>query len=210
MKLLEGTDRLAEQHEDHYDNPAGLSLCQCGKGEVGHPQMDDVIKRTGTVISRHTIYDKNGNEKPNSEHWIDDNWLLWQGAVLQARVLRRDGGVQLRRGYLQKGNDPSPGFAVDRQDVPGTLRSSTKRKTNSTTSATKVIFPKKNRWELEATFADYYVQVRNNSKAIEHLTRAPELAPRRPHPLPVHPLGQLQQAAEKFSWRSTRIRALSR
>jgi len=28
-------------------------------------------------------------------------------------------------------------------------------------------FPKKNKWELEATFADFYVQVRNYEKAIE-------------------------------------------
>ena len=58
-----------------------LREADAAKAKSVYPQLEDVLKRTSTVISRHTMLDKRGNEKPESEKWIDDNWLLYGEAL---------------------------------------------------------------------------------------------------------------------------------
>ena len=78
LKLEEGTDKLAISHEDKYDRILKVfQYANAEKSKAIYPLMDDAMKRTSNVIARHTIIDKNGNEKPNSEKWIDENWLLY-------------------------------------------------------------------------------------------------------------------------------------
>ena len=201
VKLLEGTDRLAEQHEDHYDRTLRVyRYANAEKAKSVYPQMDDVIKRTGTVISRHTIYDKNGNEKPNSEHWIDDNWLLYGKALFfkHEYFAAMEAFNYVEVTYKKETTRHLASLWIAKTYLELTQLNEAENKLDYVRNQSD--FPKKNRWELEATFADYYVQVRNNSKAIEHLTRAAELAPRRDDRIRfLFILGQLQQAEEKFS-----------
>ena len=121
VKLLEGTDRLAEQHEDHYDRTLRVyRYANAEKAKSVYPQMDDVIKRTGTVISRHTIYDKTAtrNRTPNTGSTTTGCFTARRCSSSTSTSPRWRRSTTSR--LLTKGNDPSPGFAVDRQDVPGT------------------------------------------------------------------------------------------
>ncbi|MBK8364904.1 MAG: hypothetical protein IPL24_14935 [Bacteroidetes bacterium] len=78
LKLEEATDKLAESHTDHYDRILSVfQYADATKAKAIYPQLEDAMKRTKTVIERHTIIDKRGNEKPDSEKWIDDNHLLY-------------------------------------------------------------------------------------------------------------------------------------
>src|SRR5438045_906704 len=63
LKLEEAETKLASLHEDKYDRV--LSVFKYGdrnKAKTIFPLLDDAMKRTSLVISRHTILNKNGNE----------------------------------------------------------------------------------------------------------------------------------------------------
>ena len=78
LKLEEALDKLAASHVDHYDRILTVfQYADPAKAKAIYPQLEDAMKRTSTVISRHTILDKSGYEKPQSERWIDDNWILY-------------------------------------------------------------------------------------------------------------------------------------
>src|SRR5213079_2094038 len=70
LKLEEGEQKLADLHEDMYDRVLSIfKYADQTTAKTIFPLMDDAIKRTSTVISRHTILDKNGNEIPAAEKW---------------------------------------------------------------------------------------------------------------------------------------------
>lgn len=180
LKLEDGTSKLADSHEDKYDRP--LSVFQYGNAEKSkaiYPQMEDAMKRTSNVISRHTILDKNGNEKPNSEKWIDDNWLLYGKALFfkheyfeaietfkyvevtyKKEPTRHLASLWLAKTYLEL---TQLNEAEDKLDY---LRNQSD-------------FPRKSKWELDAVNADFYLQTKNFTKAIDHLTKASIGAPKR-------------------------------
>jgi tetratricopeptide (TPR) repeat protein len=180
LKIQEGVDKLAASHENKYDRT--LSVFQYANSEKSkaiYPQMDDAMKRLGTVIQRHTIIDKRGNEKPDSEKWIDDNWLLYGQALFykhqyfeaieafqyvevtyKKSPTRHLGSMWLAKCYLQLTMIREAGNKLDY------LRN-------------QKDFPKKKLWELAAVNADFYQQTRNDEKTIEHLEIAYKLAPRR-------------------------------
>ena len=90
LKIEEGKGKLAQQHTDSYDRILRVfPYANAEKAKSIYPDMDDAIKRISTVISKHTMYDKRGNEKPLSEHWIDDNWIRYGEAMFLDRKSTR-------------------------------------------------------------------------------------------------------------------------
>ncbi|MBP6335066.1 MAG: hypothetical protein KA444_06290 [Bacteroidia bacterium] len=180
LKIQEGVDRLAESHEDKYDRTLSVyQYANAEKSKAIYPQMDDAMKRLGTVIQRHTILDKRGNEKPEAEKWIDDNWLLYGQALFYKHLYfeaieafqyveitykkeptRHLGSMWLAKTYIQLTMMREAGDKLDY------LRN-------------QKDFPKKKIWELEAVNADFNMQTKNFEKTIEHLEKAVELTPKR-------------------------------
>ena len=180
LKLEDALDKLALAHEDHYDRVLTVfQYADASKAKSIYPQLEDILKRTSTVISRHTMFDKRGNEKPESEKWIDDNWLLYGKAqffkhdyfeaietfkFIEATYKKEPGrylaSMWLAKSYLE---------LTELREAEGKL-DYLRNQTD---------FPKKNKWELEAVNADFYLQTKNYDKAIEHLIRAAVLAPER-------------------------------
>lgn len=200
LKVDDGVERLAASHENKYDRI--LSVFQYANSEKSksiYPQMDDAMKRLGTVIQRHTILDKRGNEKPDSEKWIDDNWLLYGQALFykhqyfeaieafqyvevtyKKSPTRHMGSLWLAKCYLQLTMLRECGDKLDY------LRN-------------QKDFPKKKLWELAAVNADFHLQTRNYEKGIEHLEIAVKLAPKRKDRIRfMFILAQLYQQDEQF------------
>ncbi len=200
LKLEEGTDKLATSHEDKYDRILKVfQYANAEKSKAIYPLMDDAMKRTSNVIARHTIIDKNGNEKPNSEKWIDDNWLLYGKGLFfkhdyfeameafkyvevtyKKESTRHLGSLWIAKTYLELTQLKE---AEDKLDY---LRN-------------QGDFPRKNKWELAAVNADFYLQTKNYPKAIEHLTKASILAPKREDRIRfMFILAQLHQQQEEY------------
>ena len=200
LKVEDGVDRLAASHENKYDRT--LSVFQYANSEKSkaiYPQMDDAMKRLGTVIQRHTILDKRGNEKPDSEKWIDDNWLLYGQALFykhqyfeaieaftyvevtyKKSPTRHLGSMWLAKSYLQLT------MLREAENKLDYLRN-------------QKDFPKKKLWELAAVNADFYLQTRNFDKTIEHLEIAYKLAPKRKDRIRfMFILAQLYQQKEEY------------
>lgn len=200
LKLEEGTDKLALSHEDKYDRILKVfQYANAEKSKAIYPLMDDAMKRTSNVIARHTILDKNANEKPNSEKWIDDNWLLYGKCLFfkheyfeameafkyvevtyKKESTRHLGSLWIAKTYLELTQLKE---AEDKLDY---LRNQSD-------------FPKKNKWELAAVNADFFLQTKNYPKAIEHLTKASILAPKREDRIRfMFILAQLYQQQEEY------------
>ena len=179
LKMEEGLTNLANNHTDAYDRPLRVfQYADVAKSKSIYPQMEDAMKRTSTVIGRHTIYDKRGNEKPLSEKWIDDNWLVYG----QAQFFKHDYFAAMETfKFVEVMYKKEPGRYLASMWIAKTYLELTQLK-----EAEERLdylhgvsdFPKKNRWELEAVNADFYLQTKNIDKAIEHLTRAAALVRR--------------------------------
>ncbi len=200
LKIDEGKAKLAELHTDAYDRVLRVfPYASVEKAKQVYPQMDDAIKRLSTSISKHTMYDKHGNEKPSSEHWIDDNWILYGQAMFfkHEYFQAMDAFVYVEATYK---NDPGRFLAsmwIAKTYLELTQLDLAEDKLDYLRNTPD--FPKRNRWELEATQADYFVQVHNNAKAIEHLQRAAILAPKREDRIRfLFILAQLNQKEEHF------------
>ena len=180
LKLQDGMDKLEDSEPDKYDRI--LPIFKYGtpeKAKTVFPQMEDAMKRTTTVIQRHTIYDKSGNEKPLSERWIDDNWLLYGKCLFIKHeyfpaieafhyvevTYKRESSRFLATLWLAKTNLQLTQLNEAEERLER-LRN-------------EKAFPKKNKWELEATMADFYLQTKNYPKTIEHLVKAIPQTPRR-------------------------------
>jgi tetratricopeptide (TPR) repeat protein len=73
IKVKEGADRLANQHEDKYDRILKIyKHADPQKARSIFPDMDEAIKKTSVVIKRHSMV-VGGKER---NKWIDDTWLL--------------------------------------------------------------------------------------------------------------------------------------
>ncbi len=200
LKVQDGVEKLAASHEDKYDRTLAIyQYANAEKSKAIYPQMDDAMKRLGTVIQRHTIVDKRGNEKPNSEKWIDDNWLLYGQALFYKHQYfeaieafqyvevtykkdpnRHMGSLWLAKSYIQLTMMREAGDKLDY------LRN-------------QKDFPKKKIWEMEAVNADFNMQMRNFDKTIDHLLRASELAPKREDRIRfMFILAQLYQQKEEY------------
>jgi len=201
LKIEEGVERLAESHEDKYDRTLMVfQYANTEKSKAIYPQMDDAMKRLGTVIQRHTILDKRGNEKPDSEKWIDDNWLLYGQALFykhqyfeaieafqyveityKKEPTRHLGSMWLAKCYLELTMLREAGNKLDY------LRN-------------QKDFPKKKLWELAAVNADFNLQTKNFEKTIEHLEIAYKLAPKREDRIRfMFILAQLYQQKEEYN-----------
>ena len=180
VKLREAEDNLASSHTDAYDRPLQVfQYADATKAKAVYPLLEDAMKRTTTVIQRHTIIDKRGNEKPGSEKWIDDNWLVYG----QCQFFKHDYFDAMETfKYIENTYKKDPGRHLASMWIAKTLLELTQL--NDVESKLDYLrnqsdFPKKNRWELEAVNADFYLQVKNYEKAIKHLERAAELTPER-------------------------------
>ena len=72
IKVKEGAERLADQHEDKYDRILKIyKHADPQKAKSIFPDMDEAIKKTSIVIKRHSIV--TGGKERNK--WIDDTWL---------------------------------------------------------------------------------------------------------------------------------------
>lgn len=201
LKIEDGVSKLAASHENKYDRILSVyEYANSEKSKAIYPQMDDAMKRLGTVIQRHTILDKRGNEKPDSEKWIDDNWLLYGQALFykhqyfeaieafqyvevtyKKSPTRHLGSMWLAKCYLQLT------MLREAENKLDYLRN-------------QKDFPKKKRWELAAVNADFHLQTRNFDKTIEHLEIAYKLAPKRKDRIRfMFILAQLYQQKEEFS-----------
>jgi tetratricopeptide (TPR) repeat protein len=180
LKIEDALDKLAAGHVDHYDRT--LSVFQYGdlsKAKSVYPQLDDAMKRTATVIDRHTMRDKRGNEKPDSEKWIDDNWIVYG----KAQFFRHDYFEAIETfKYVETTYKKEPGRHLASMWLAKTYLELTQLKEAEDKLdylRNQSDFPRKNLWELEATRADFYLQTKNNDKAIEHLTKAAALVKKR-------------------------------
>ncbi len=180
LKLEEALDKLAQAHVDHYDRVLSVfQYADATKAKSVYPQLEDIMKRTTTSIQRHTMYDRRGNEKPESEKWIDDNWLLYGKALFFKHdyfeaietfqfievTYKKEPGRHLASMWLAKTHLELTELreAEEKLDY---LRNQSD-------------FPQKNKWELEAVNADFYLQTKNYNKATQHLARAAALTPDR-------------------------------
>ena len=176
LKLEDALDKLALAHEDHYDRILTVfQYADAAKAKTVYPQLEDVMKRTSTVIQRHTMLDKRGNEKPESEKWIDDNWLLYG----KAQFFKHDYFEAIETfTYVEATYKKESGRHLASMWIAKThLELTELRDAESKLDyiRNQPDFPKKHRWELEAVNADFYLQTKNYDKAIQHLTRAAAL-----------------------------------
>ena len=82
LKIDDGAQKLSDSQTDIYDRTLPVfKYADAAKAKSIYPQMDEALKKTSTVIQRNTLVDKNGNEKPDKEHWIDDNWIAYGKAL---------------------------------------------------------------------------------------------------------------------------------
>jgi len=180
IKLEEATDKLAETHVDHYDRILSVfQYADATKAKAIYPQLEDAMKRTKTAIERHTIIDKRGNEKPASERWIDDNYLLYG----KCQFFKHD--------YFEAMATFKYVETTYRKEEGRHLGSLWQAKTflelTQLREAEEKLdyvrnqgdFPKNSKWELEAVTADFYLQTKNYEKASTHLARAAELVKKR-------------------------------
>jgi tetratricopeptide (TPR) repeat protein len=200
LKVEEGREQLSNGQKDQYDRI--LPVFKYGNAEAAkavYPQMDEAIKKTSLNIQRHTLVDKNGNELPDKEKWVDDNWLLYGQALFykhdyfqaietfkyveatyKKEPSRFMASLWLARTYLQLTQLRE---AEDRLDYIRNQKS----------------LPKNVKAEYEAVAADYYLQTRNYDPAIDHLTKASIMAKKRSERIRyMFILAQIQQAQGNF------------
>ena len=173
LKLEEALDKLAQSHEDHYDRVLTVfQYADATKAKAIYPQLEDILKRTTTSINRHTMYDKRGNEKPESEKWIDDNWLLYG----KAQFFKHDYFEAIETFKFVEATykkEPSRFLAsmwLAKSYLELTELREAEEKLDYLRNQSE--FPQKNMWEIEAVNADFYLQTKNIEKTIQHLTRA--------------------------------------
>ncbi len=176
LKMEEALDKLALAHEDHYDRILSVfQYADAAKAKSVYPQLEDVMKRTSTVIARHTMFDKRGLEKPESEKWIDDNWVLYG----KAQFFKHDYFEAIETfNYVESTYKKEPGRHVASMWLAKTYLELTElREAESKLDylRNQSDFPKKSMWELQAVNADFYLQTKNYDKAIQYLTRAASL-----------------------------------
>ncbi|MFM7218108.1 MAG: tetratricopeptide repeat protein [Bacteroidota bacterium] len=180
LKIEEGKDKLAQLHTDAYDRVLRVfPYASVEKSKQVYPEMDDAIKRLTTSISKHTMYDKRGNEKPLSEHWIDDNWLLYgQAQFFKHEYFQGlDAFRYVEATYKNESSRYLASLWIAKTYLELTQLNEAEGKLDYLRNVSE--FPKRHRWELEATQADLYVQVKNYEQAIAHLQKAAKLAPKR-------------------------------
>ncbi|MFM2136539.1 MAG: hypothetical protein RL021_1939, partial [Bacteroidota bacterium] len=200
LKIDEGKAKLAQQHTDSYDRILRVfPYANAEKAKSIYPEMDDAIKRVSTVISKHTMYDKRGNEKPLSEHWIDDNWLRYGQAMFFKHeyfpAMEAFNYVELT--YKRESGRYLASMWIAKTYLELTQLNEAENKLDYLRNIND--FPKRHKWELEATAADFYVQVRNYEKAIDHLKYAAEKAPLREDRLRfMFILAQLYQQQDRY------------
>jgi len=173
LKIDDGAQKLSDAQTDIYDRVLPVfKYADAQKAKSIYPQMDEALKKTSTVIQRHTLVDKNGNEKPDKEHWIDDNWIAYGKALFYKHEYfeaietfkyvettykneqgRHVASLWLAKTYLQ---------LTQLKEVEDKLDYLRNQKDLS----------KKVRAEYDAVAADYYLQTRNTDRAIEHLELA--------------------------------------
>lgn len=200
IKIDEGKQKLASAHTDSYDRILRVfPYANAEKAKMAYPEMDDAIKRLSTVISKHTMYDKRGNEKPTSEHWIDDNWNLWgQAQFFKHEYFQAMDAFK----YVESTYKTEPGRYIASMWIAKTYLELTQL--NEASDKLDYLrnipdFPKKSRWELEATAADFYIQVKDYQNAIEHLKYSAEKAPSRENRIRYkYILAQLYQQSDNF------------
>ncbi len=180
LKIEDGAQKLSDAQVDIYDRTLPVyKYADAQKAKSIYPQMDEALKKTSTVIQRHTLVDKNGNEKPDKEHWIDDNWIAYGKALFYKHEYfeaietfkyvettykkeqgRHEGSLWLAKTYLQltqlKEAEDKLDYLRNQKDLS-----------------------KKVRAEYDAVAADYYLQTRNTDRAIEHLKLAIPVAKNR-------------------------------
>jgi tetratricopeptide (TPR) repeat protein len=173
LKIEEGEEKLAQMHEDKYDRV--LSIFQYAdktKAKAIYPLMDDAIKRTSTVIQRHTILDKHGNEIPAAEKWIDDNWLAYG----KAQFYKREYFDAIETfTYIESTYKKEPTrFAASLWLAKTYLELTQLREAEDKLDylRNQRDLPRKLKAEYEAVAADFYLQVKNVQKGIDHLTKA--------------------------------------
>ncbi len=180
LKIADGAQKLSDAQVDIYDRTLPVyKYADAQKAKSIYPQMDEALKKTSTVIQRHTLVDKNGNEKPDKEHWIDDNWIAYGKALFYKHEYfeaietfkyvettykkeqgRHEGSLWLAKTYLQltqlKESEDKLDYLRNQKDLS-----------------------KKVRAEYDAVAADFYLQTRNTDRAIEHLKLAIPVAKNR-------------------------------
>ncbi len=173
LKIDDGAQKLSDAQADIYDRTLPMfKYSDAQKAKSIYPQMDEALKKTSTVIQRHTLVDKNGNEKPDKEHWIDDNWIAYGKALFYKHEYfeaietfkyvettykkeqgRHVASLWLAKTYLQltqlKETEDRLDYLRNQKDLS-----------------------KKVRADYEAVSADFYLQTRNTDRAISHLKRA--------------------------------------
>ncbi len=173
LKLEEAQDKLAASHVDHYDRILSVfQYADATKAKAIYPLLEDAMKRTSTVIQRHTIIDKRGNEKPESEKWLDENWVLYG----KCQFFRHDyfEAMETFR-FVETMYKKETGRHIASLWIAKTYLELTQlRETESKLDylRNQSDFPKKDLWELNAVNADYHLQTKNYEKAAEFLTKA--------------------------------------
>lgn len=180
IKLEEALQKLAASHTDHYDRILSVfQYADAAKAKAIYPQLEDAMKRTSTVISRHTILDKRGYEKPESEKWIDENWILYG----KCQFFKHDYFEAMETfkyveaTYKKESGRHLGSLWIAKTYIELTQMREAEAKLDYLRNQSD--FPKKNLWELEAVNADYYLQTKNFEKATIHLTRAAALVKNR-------------------------------
>ncbi len=180
LKLEEALLKLSLSHIDHYDRPLSVfQYADAAKSKAIYPELEDIMKRTSTAIDRHTMVDKRGNETPATEKWIDDNWVLYG----KAQFFKHDYFEAIETfKYVEATYKKETGRHIASMWLAKTYLQLTElRQAEEKLDylRNQSDFPKKNKWELDAVNADYYLQTKNYDKAIQHLERASVTAPER-------------------------------
>lgn len=180
LKMREAEENLANAHTEAYDRPLRVfPYGDANKAKAIYPLLEDAMKRTTAVIQRHTIIDKRGNEKPLSEKWIDDNWLVYG----QAQFFKHDyfeameTFKYIESTYRKENSRLLASMWIAKTYLELTQLNEAEAKLDYVRNQSD--FPKKNKWELYAVNADFYLQVKNIDKAAEFLAKAADITPER-------------------------------
>lgn len=180
LKIGDGVEKLAEQHVDKYDRILNVyQYADATKAKTAYPMMDEAIKKTTTVISRHTIIDKNGNEKPESEKWIDDNWLEYGKAQFYKHeyFTAIEAFEYIERAYKKESSRFAASLWLAKTYIELTQLNEAEEKLDFLRNQKDL--PKNLRSDLEAVWADFYLQTKNYDKGAEHLQKAIALTKKR-------------------------------
>lgn len=171
--IKEGVLKIEKTHKDDYTKILPVFIyAPAQEAKNIYPEMDRAIKKSSTVIQRHTITDRKEREIPGAVKWTDENYMC----IGRAHFYKHDFFSAIEAfDYVSKAYTKSPTRYLAKMWMIRTYN-----EIGSFTMSTQIIddlnndkeFPKNFNSEYAAVLADYYLKRENYESAIKHLAKA--------------------------------------